>query len=226
MAGRLHIDQFDPTALLPQLKTHGNWITSPNLAPRRHLTAVRLEHGTLQAVPMFWGMTPGWLEVLDHAPHNARAESLDERRMFREAFAARRCLVPVSGVYVWKEQPRMKQPFLVTTPRRTPFMLAAIWCRYFSDATTAFDSLALITVAANAFLTPVTDRFPALIGTHEARDWLDPQTPQAQARQMLAPAPNEQLGLFPVSRRVNNPANQGRECAWPTGPMHLRNEAQ
>ncbi|RKR04532.1 putative SOS response-associated peptidase YedK [Kushneria sinocarnis] len=221
MAGRLHIDQFDPATLLPRLKGSETLITSPNMAPRRHLTAIRLEHGTLQAVPMFWGMTPGWLEVLDHAPHNARAESLDERRMFREAFAARRCLVPVSGVYVWKEQLRMKQPFLVTTASRAPFLLAAIWCRYFTDATTAFDSLALVTVEANAFLAPVTDRFPTLIAPDEAQAWLDPRTPLTQARSLLAPAPNEQLGLFPVSRRVNNPAHQGRECAWPTGPMHL-----
>ena len=41
-----------------------------------------------------------------------------------EALAERRCLVPVTGIYVWQTGLRGKQPFLVTHTDRSPLMLA------------------------------------------------------------------------------------------------------
>lgn len=219
MAGRLYIPALDLARALPTLRYEAPLLTAVNLAPRRPVSHIRLEAGQACLTPVFWGLTPSWLRVLDHAPHCARAESLDERRMFREAFAARRSLVPVGGVYVWKMQPRFKQPFLVTRVDRGPMLLAGIWCRYHTALTDYADSMALVTVATNDFLAPLSDRLPALIDAADAMQWLDPQTPLATARRLLRPAPRELLGAFPVSRQVNDPGNQGPACAHPTGPM-------
>ncbi|AXY43555.1 SOS response-associated peptidase [Halomonas sp. JS92-SW72] len=219
MAGRLHIAPLDLARLLPGLIVDAPLVTSPNLAPRRMLSAIRLEAGVPRLGRLFWGLTPPWLEVLDHAPHCARAESLEERPMFREAFQARRCLVPASGVYVWKAQPRFKQPFLVTRVDRGPLLLAGLWCRFHTSLAQHTDSLALITVPTGPLLAPLTDRLPAVIAPGGARRWLDPETPPEAARAMLVPAPRELLGAFPVSRRVNSPAHQDAACAHPVGPM-------
>lgn len=219
MAGRLHIASLPLDGLLPGLQADQQLLTSPNLAPRRPLSIIRLEQGAPRLVNAFWGLTPPWLKVLDHAPHCARAESLDNRAMFRDAFAARRCLIPVSGVYLWKPQPRMKQPFLVTRADRGPLLLAGLWCRYHTTLTEHTDSTALITVATNPLLAPLGDRFPALIDPAGADAWLDPATPLERARDTLSPAPLELLGIFPVSRRVNDPSCQDWACARPTGAM-------
>lgn len=222
MAGRLHIAPLDLAQLMPGLAVDAPLVTSPNLAPRRMLSAVRLEAGQPHLGRLFWGLTPPWLEVLDHAPHCARAESLEARPMFREAFQARRCLVPASGVYVWKAQPRAKQPFLVTRADRGPLLLAAIWCRFHTSLAEHTDSLALVTVATSPLLAPLTDRLPAVIEPDAARRWLDPRTPPETAGTLLVTAREELLGAFPVSRRVNNPANQEAACAHPIGPMLCR----
>jgi putative SOS response-associated peptidase YedK len=222
MAGRLHITSLDVERLLPDLVIDASLVTSPNLAPRRPVAAVRLEAGRPHLSRLFWGLTPPWLEVLDHAPHCARAESLEKRPMFREAFAFRRCLVPVSGVYAWKPLPRSKQPFLVTRVDRGPLLLAGLWCRFHTTLAHWNDSFALITVPAPPCLTPLTDRLPAVIQPREASRWLDPQIPSQEARSLLSIAPEELLGAFPVSRRVNDPANQDPACAHPTGPMLYR----
>lgn len=219
MAGRLHIAPLDPAALLPNLAVDAPLVISPNLAPRRMISAIRLEAGRPRLGRLFWGLTPPWLEVLDHAPHCARAESLEARPMFREAFQARRCLVPASGIYVWKPQPRFKQPFLVTRVDRGPLLLAALWCRFHTSLAEHTDSLALITVPSNPLLAPLSDRLPAAIDAADARRWLAPGTPTAEARALLTPAPAELLGAFPVSRRVNSPAHQDAACAHPVGPM-------
>lgn len=219
MAGRLHIAPIDLPHLLPGLAIDAPLLTSPNLAPRQMLSAIRLEAGRPRLGRLFWGLTPPWLEVLDHAPHCARAESLEERPMFREAFQARRCLVPASGIYAWKAQPSFKQPFLITRVDRGPLLLAGLWCRFHTALAEHTDSLALITVPTSALLAPLTDRLPAVIAPDQARRWLDPQTPLAEVRALLKPAPGELLGAFPVSRRVNNPAHQDATCAHPVGPM-------
>ncbi|PRY70787.1 SOS response-associated peptidase [Halomonas ventosae] len=219
MAGRLYIAPLELERLLPDLVAETTPITGANLAPRRPLSIVRLEGGRLRLVNAFWGLTPPWLKVLDHAPHCARAEALTTRPMFREAFDARRCLVPASGIYVWKPQPRFKQPFLVTRADRGPLLLAGLWCRFHTTLSEYNDSMALITVPTGSLLAPLTDRLPAVIAPEDARRWLDPQTPMTEAQSLLAPAPGELLGAFPVSRRVNDPANQDPACAHPTGPM-------
>ncbi|MGM0982806.1 MAG: SOS response-associated peptidase [Pseudomonadota bacterium] len=219
MAGRLYIAPLDLERLLPDLVAETTLTTGANLAPRRPLSILRLEGGRLRLVNAFWGLTPPWLKVLDNAPHCARAEALKDRPMFREAFGARRCLVPASGVYVWKPQPRFKQPFLVTGADRGPLLLAGLWCRFHTTLSEYNDSMALITVPTGPLLAPLTDRLPAVIAPGDARRWLDPQTPLVEAQALLTPAPRELLGAFPVSRRVNDPANQEPACAHPIGPM-------
>lgn len=219
MAGRLYIAPLELERLLPDLVAEAPLITGVNLAPRRPVSILRLEAGRPRRVNAFWGLTPPWLKVLDHAPHCARAEALTSRPMFREAIGARRCLVPVSGIYVWKPQPRFKQPFLVTRVDRGPLLLAGLWCRFHTTLTEYNDSMALITVPTAGLLAPLTDRLPAVIDPGNAQRWLDPRTPLAEAQALLAPAPGELLGAFPVSRRVNDPANQDPACAHPTGPM-------
>ncbi|KAA0012193.1 SOS response-associated peptidase [Billgrantia pellis] len=226
MAGRLYIPPLDTARLLPDLRQEAPLLTAPNLAPRRTLSHIRLTEGRACLSRAFWGLTPAWLSVLDHAPHCARAESLETRAMFRDAFAARRSLVPVGGVYVWRIQPRFKQPFLITRVDRGPMLLAGLWCRYHTSLTEHADSMALITVATREPLASLSDRLPALIAAEDAMRWLDPRTSMEAAQRLLHPAPRELLGAFPVSRKVNDPANQDPACAHPTGPMLRWNEQE
>jgi len=219
VTGRLYVRDIPLTDWLDPISCPEPLIASPNLAPRQGISAVRWEHGQRQLGTLFWGLTPPWLEVLDHAPHNARAETLENRPMFREALQARRCVVPISGFFVWKVQPRGKQPYLVTHTQRSPLLLAGLWCRYHTSLTTFNDSMALITVPANACLAALTDRLPVVIAPHQLDTWLHPASTLDDVKQQLTPAPLELLGAFPVSRLVNNPAYQSPACAHPVGPM-------
>jgi putative SOS response-associated peptidase YedK len=219
MTGRLHVQRLTLSRLVPSLNDAEPLIESPNLAPRQPISVIRLEQGRLRLQSLFWGLTPPWLKVLDHAPHCARAETLSKRAMFNEAFSARRCVIPVSGFYIWKEQFRSKQPYLVTQVNRGPLLLGALWCRYHTTLTSFTDSTALISVPANACLSSLTDRLPVVIAPETLSCWLDPATELTALNQLLMPAPLELLGAFPVSKHVNNPAYQSSSCAHPVGPM-------
>ncbi|WP_251976951.1 SOS response-associated peptidase [Salinicola avicenniae] len=221
MAGRLHIDDWTRDRTLPGFRSSEPPILTPNAAPRRWLSILRHEAGETVLREAFWGLTPTWLKVLDHAPHCARAESLQERPMFREALASRRCLLPVSGIYVWQPGLRGKQPFLITRTDRGPLLLAALWSRYALDSQVSRDSFALITVPVSAFVAPLSERLPAIIDSRQAATWLAADTATDHAEALLEPADRELLGAFPVSKRVNDPAHQEWACAYPVGPMRV-----
>ncbi|MCO7216434.1 MULTISPECIES: SOS response-associated peptidase [unclassified Halomonas] len=219
MTGRLYIPARAIETALDDLDAPAQAISGVNMAPRRPLSIIRLEAGRPTLGIGFWGLTPPWLQVLDHAPHCARAESLDSRPMFRDAFRARRCLVPVAGAYAWQPRPNYKQPFLITRADRGPMLLAGLWCRFHTTLTDYNDSFALITVPSPGFLAPLTDRLPAVIAPGQARAWLDPQSDPEDLKSLLSPPPGELLGAFPVSRRVNNPQEQDPSCAHPIGKV-------
>lgn len=63
-----------------------------------------------------WGLTPPWLTDLSKTPAHARAETVAEQPMFREALRQRRCLLPANGFYEWRGTQR-KRPFWLTPGR-------------------------------------------------------------------------------------------------------------
>jgi SOS response associated peptidase (SRAP) len=57
--------------------------------------------------PMRWGLVPGWwqksLKELKLATFNGRIETVTTKPFFRTAFKRKRCLIPASGYYEWRD---------------------------------------------------------------------------------------------------------------------------
>ena len=64
---------------------------------------------------MRWGLIPFWAKdiKIGFSTFNARAEEIDTKPAFREAFRQRRCLVPLDGFYEWKKTAAGKQPYAI-----------------------------------------------------------------------------------------------------------------
>jgi putative SOS response-associated peptidase YedK len=48
------------------------------------------------------------------ATFNARAETVETKPVFRDAFKRTRCLIPMSGYYEWQNTASSKQPWYFT----------------------------------------------------------------------------------------------------------------
>jgi putative SOS response-associated peptidase YedK len=61
------------------------------------------------------GLVPYWAKDLKvgFSNINAKAEGIENRPAFRDAFQRRRCLVPVDNFYEWKTIPTGKQPYAI-----------------------------------------------------------------------------------------------------------------
>jgi putative SOS response-associated peptidase YedK len=85
-------------------------------------------------------------------PINAKAETISRLPMFRDAYARRRCIVPVDGFFEWKaiKGQRAKQPFAIAMKDGSPFGIAGLWKNWKDPATDQWlRTFAIITVPAN-----------------------------------------------------------------------------
>ena len=97
-----------------------------NIAPTDSIAVIRLDkQGQRELVPMRWGLIPGWWKKTARempATFNARAESVADKPMFRDAFRNRRCIIPASGFYEWTGAKGAKQPHLFTAADGSPVL--------------------------------------------------------------------------------------------------------
>ena len=77
-----------------------------NVCPTDPVDVVTAEEGKREFVPMRWGLIPRWwsktIKDAKIATFNARAETIETKPFFRDAFKRTRCLIPMSGYYEWQ----------------------------------------------------------------------------------------------------------------------------
>ncbi len=100
---------------IPPERPAPNIAASWNVAPTDPLPVVRYDGkaGERSLDLMRWGLVPFWAKDIKvgFANINAKAEGIESRPAFREAFQRRRCLVPVDNFYEWAKH-RFRQAAL------------------------------------------------------------------------------------------------------------------
>jgi putative SOS response-associated peptidase YedK len=188
-----------------------------NVAPGQPILTVREESDKRRFAWVRWGLVPHWAKEINtgYSTINARAETVASKPAFRDAFKRRRCLIPANGFYEWQEKPgsKGKQPWFVALRNRLPMALAGLWERWRSPEGDEVESCAIIVTAANELMEPVHDRMPVILASSHWNTWLAPSTRDFKLLQnLLKPYPNEEIAVWKVSTKVNNPQNDSDEC--------------
>ena len=189
-----------------------------NVAPSQTLPLVR-QHadGTRAFVFARWGLIPSWVKDPGalNRPINAKAETAAIKPMFRGAFRKNRVLVPADAFYEWKVVAGKKQPYLIRMRDGAPFGMAGLLERW-RGPEGEVQTFAVLTTEANALMAEIHNRMPAIIRPEDYASWLDPEVSDVVRLQgMLVPYPERAMEAYPVSRRVNSPANDGPDLIEP-----------
>lgn len=190
-----------------------------NIAPTQPVAVVRStgEEGARELALLRWGLLPGWVKDPEDWPTliNARAETLDRKPAFEDAFRFRRCLVPADGFYEWRRERGVKQPYYVRGADERPLAFAGLWERW-TGSDEAVESCTIVTTDANPLLAPLHDRMPAILDADAQARWMDPhlRSPEALG-ELLRPFPPERLLAYPVGRAVNKADADGPVCIEP-----------
>ena len=178
-----------------------------NIAPTDTVDVVKYaDGGAIELVPMRWGLIPyWWKKPLKQLPatFNARAESVADKPIFRDPFRRHRCIIPASGYYEWIARPDGKQPYFISAADGGVLSFAGLWDRSKNpDTGEPVASCTIIVTDANAMTRPIHDRMPVLIDK-TVEPWLS----GTAGAELLRPAAEDRLRMWPGSRRVNKTGN-------------------
>ncbi|CAG8868030.1 SOS response-associated protein YedK [Pseudomonas fluorescens] len=205
MCGRYALFRWTPAfAALPGFPAgqQAQW----NISPGHSVLIQRQVDGQPHLARARWGLTPAWLTDLSRTPAHARAETLAQQPMFREAFRQRRCLMPANGFYEWRGTAR-KRPYWLTPGEGSSLYFAAIWEAY-PVQDQVWLSCAVVTQAA------MSQRRPLILDAEGQAAWLDPDTPLPRLDELLV---SNQFSLRErvLANFVNDPKLDAPECLTP-----------
>ena len=190
-----------------------------NIAPSQPVAIVRDTHnGGRELALVRWGLIPSWVKDPREFRMmiNARSETAAEKPSFRAAICHRRCLVPTDGFYEWTGAAGAKRPHLVRLRDGGPMGLAGIYEHWQGADGSEMESMAILTTAANQSMSNLHDRMPVIIAPEHFDAWLDCSSGSAEVILALLHAPPEDLlQIVEVSRKLNNPRNEGPEVQEP-----------
>lgn len=218
--------RFTLTVDAHQIREAFPWITVPDqLQPRYNVApsqpvAVIPNDGRNRLDYFVWGLVPFWAKdpTIGSRMINARGETVDQKPSFKAAFRHRRCLILADGFFEWKKAPDQaaKTPMYIKMKDDRPFALAGLWETWHAPDGSDLFTCTIITTEPNDLLKDVHNRMPVILPEEAYPLWLrtDPAE-SAELKSLLIPFSPDQMKVYPVSRTVNNPANDTPACVTP-----------
>ncbi len=187
---------YDPEELKDQLglsEVPDELAPNGNISPGEGIAVVT--DAVKRSVDIYkWGLVPSWAKDISIGNKliNARAETLSEKPSFRNAFSRRRCLIPASGFYEWRQEGARKQPYLFQLADHKAFTFAGLWEHWEDNQGNEIYSCTIITTVPNALLAQYHERMPVILDDSTRWQWLE-NRPQAEHQSMLIPYPVEKM---------------------------------
>jgi putative SOS response-associated peptidase YedK len=166
---------------------------------------------------MRWGLIPYWAKdiKIGFSTINARAEEVDTKPAFREAFQRRRCLMPLDNFYEWKKTGTGKQPYAIALADRRLMAMAGLWETWRSPQGERIRSFTIVTTVPNELCAELHNRMPVVLKPEVWPVWLGEEPATApQLKSLLVPYPSEMI-CWPVSQLVGNVKNNDARLIEP-----------
>jgi putative SOS response-associated peptidase YedK len=162
-----------------------------------------------------WGLVPSWAKDVKIGAKmiNARAETILEKASFRTAFSRRRCLIPATSFFEWKQE-KVKTPYVIKLIGGEIFSMAGIWEEWKNPEGQVVKSFSIITTEANKTMQSLHHRMPVILSRQNENVWLS-DLPSSELSKLLQPCPDDWLEIFAVSNLVNSVYNDVPEILKP-----------
>jgi putative SOS response-associated peptidase YedK len=194
-----------------QPTTRINW-------PQKNREIIRLNEGTPEVVQASWGLVPYFADeekryVRKYSTYNARCETVDKLRSFKDSFQRRRCLLVGTAVGEWADGIEgRKQSVRFTVDDGQPYAYAGIWTEWrggpnwekerekvvdlFGETERPYLlSCTMITCEPNPLVAQVHSRMPVILHEKDYAAWLDPEASPEQLKALLTAFPADRMQM-------------------------------
>lgn len=174
-----------------------------NLSPGHQLPVITLSEGNPEINRVRWG------QMGSNQAENTTIffEDLSTSGTKKNVL---RCVIPLSGFYIWKEDQEKNHPFFVRLLNAPVMSVAGILVEGEENF------VSIVTTESNVLVQPMTPHMPLLLNQELALKWLDPSN---RTNQLLKQADNlfmlTDLSVLRVSKKVNDPANNNPKLIQP-----------
>jgi len=174
-----------------------------NIAIRNPAAIVFIQDGRWKVASMSWGLVPSWEKEPNtrYSTQTARLERSRDSRLYRSAWANRRCVLPLNGYYKWDRDSTPRQPYFIQAADGMVLFAAAMWSLW-GDVDTGLLSFSVLTHEQPAIPSPLVPDGPRFVPPAMLAEWITCDARQA-ARWLLR-QPQPELEAYAVSRRVAN----------------------
>lgn len=206
------VEEFGLTEPLPEVPP------SYNVAPTQEVATALADGGGRHLEMLRWGLIPSWAKDpgIGSRMINARSETASEKPSFRKAFKERRCLILADGFYEWQKTNNGKQPFYIHMKGGSLFAFAGLWESWQDPEGPEIRTCTILTIDANELVAPIHNRMPVILHPEYYEPWLDSDVREVDfLSSLLRPYPSDPMEAYPVSRFVNRPANDAKQCIEP-----------
>jgi putative SOS response-associated peptidase YedK len=201
-----------------------------NASPLQRMPVFAVRNATLAAEQMRWGLVPHWSKdgKVAFSTFNAKAETLDQSKLYNAYFKGSRCLIPADGFYEWKkatvtkevrgaeQQVIEKQPMCIRMKDELPFIFAGLFSVWKDPEGKEFPSYTIITTIPNELVGEIHDRMPVILHEKDFEEWLDRNMKDtASLKKLLLPYPAKEMKAYRVSTVVSSSRNDVPECVEP-----------
>lgn len=178
-----------------------------------------VDEGRWMVAPMRWGLVPSWepAPTTRYSTQTARLERAPRSRMFRSAWAARRCVVPMNGYYKWDRQSSPRQPYFIQAGSGEVLHAAALWSLWGDVQGDNLLSFSILTHPNSAIPDPLVPDGPIFLAPGRLGAWIT-AAPDSAAR-LLRREPQPRLEAYPVARRVANRKLDDYSLLEPADPL-------
>ena len=198
-----------------------------NASPMQHMPVFAVREGELVAEKMRWWLVPHWSKdgKIKATTFNAKAETLDQSKLFAPYFKSSRCLIPADAFYEWKRitttvevkgkmvEVEEKQPMCIRMKDEKPFMFAGLFSVWKNEKGEEFPSFTIITTIPNTLMSKIHTRMPVILKGKHFDEWLDRENKNIEGlKKLLVSYPASPMEAFAVSKYVSNSRNEGPEC--------------
>lgn len=157
-----------------------------------------------------WGLIPSWTRSREEAAElsnhtlNARSESAFEKPSFRESIAKRRCLVPATGFFEWRNFGGKKYPYFISVKEQPVFSMAGLYDEWIDVSTgEIIRSFSILTTAANPLMEMIHNtkkRMPVILSPEQEAEWLSDRLSEERVKQLCASLDEKRMHAYTVAR--------------------------